>query len=289
MRSLLKFFLLTFLLSWMFWIAAAAVSGWNFSSSPTAPPSGLAAISGLLYIIGVFGPALVALALTARADGRAGTLVLLSRIVRAPRAARWYVFAIGYFAAIKLSVALVHRIATGAWPPFSKEAWYITAVAIVFSTPVQSGEEVGWRGYALPRLAAQLGLARASVVLGIIWACWHLPFFFMTGTAKSGQSFPVYLLGVTALSVAMAWLYWRTNGSLLLTMLMHAAVNNTNIVPAAVSHGTKPFALSTSLVAWLTAALLWICAVYFLTRMRAMRVGGQWPVTSEPKQTAALT
>ena len=74
---------------------------------------------------------------------------------------------------------------------------------------------------------------------------------------------------MTALSVAMAWLSWRTNGSLLLVMLMHAAVNNTkDIVPSAVAGAINPFVLSTSLVAWLSVALLWICAVYFLVRMR---------------------
>ena len=270
MRSLLKFFLLTFIASWTFWIAAATITG-----RAASLPSGLATIGVLLYLLGVFAPALVGLALTAQADGRPGTMALLSRIVRLPTAARWYVFAVGYFAAIKLGVALVHRMATGAWPPFSQTPFYIMLVAIVLSTPVQAGEEIGWRGYALPRLARQLGLARASIVLGVIWACWHLPFFLIPGTDKSGQSFPVYLLGVTALSVAMAWLYWSTNGSLLLTMLMHAAVNNTNIVPSAGSPATNPFSLSAPLVAWLTAALLWIGAVYFLVRMRGVRVSEQ--------------
>jgi hypothetical protein len=68
-----------------------------------------------------------------------------------------------------------------------------------------------------------------------------------------GQSFPVWALGVTALSVAITWLYAHTNESLLLVMVMHSAVN--------------PFALSPSLVAWLTAAFLWVTAVYILVRM----------------------
>jgi len=107
------------------------------------------------------------------------------------------------------------------------------------------------------------------VILGILWATWHLPLFFIPGTSTYGQSFPLYLLQATALSVAMAWLYWRTNASLLLVMLLHAAVNNTkDIVPSAVAGATNPFAMSTSLVAWLTVTLLWICAVYFLVRMR---------------------
>ena len=132
----------------------------------------------------------------------------------------------------------------------------------------QAGEEIGWRGYALPRLAARFGLARGSVLLGVIWATWHLPLFFIPGTDTPGQSFTVYLLGVTPLSVAIAWLYWRTNGSLLLTMLMHAVINNTTgIVPSIVPAATNPWTLSTSRVAWLTLALLWICAGYFLARM----------------------
>ena len=262
MRALFKFFFLTYIVSWTLFIAAAHISGG--AASP---------LSGLTTLFGVFAPSLVALALTARTDGSAGTLTLLRRIVQFPAGAQWYVFAIGYMASIKLGTALIYRIATGAWPTFGQTPWYLMAVAIVFSTPVQAGEEIGWRGYALPRLARGIGLAPASMVLGVIWACWHLPFFFIPGSDNYGRSFPMYLLAVTALSVAMAWLYWRTNGSLFMTMLMHAALNNTaTIVSSAVSGDTNPFALSTSLVAWLTPALLWICAVYFLIRMcRATR------------------
>lgn len=222
-----------------------------------------------LFLLGTFAPGLVALALTARASGRAGVLGLLRRILKAHVGARWYVFAAGYMAAIKLTVALVHRLATGAWPRFGPTPWYIMLLAIVISTWAQVGEEVGWRGYALPRLAVRLGLGWSSILLGVIWAWWHLPLFLILGTDTSGQSFPVYLLQGAALSVAMAWLYWRTEGSLLLVMLMHAAVNNTkDIVPSGVAGATNPFALSTTLVAWLTVALLWIGAAYFLVRMR---------------------
>jgi membrane protease YdiL (CAAX protease family) len=214
----------------------------------------------------------VALALTARHEGTAGTRALLARALQSSVGARWYVFAIVYMATIKLLAAAIVRVATGAWPAFGSEPLYLMAIAIVFSTPVQAGEEIGWRGFALPRLSARLGLPAASVVLGIIWASWHLPFFFMAGAETTGQSFPVYLLSVTALSVALAWLYWRTGGSLLLVMLMHAAINNTkDIVPSAVPDASNPFALGSSLVAWLTAALLWGCGAYFLMRMRSAK------------------
>jgi membrane protease YdiL (CAAX protease family) len=172
--------------------------------------------------------------------------------------------------AIKLTVALVHRVATGHWPRFGDEPWYLMAGAILVSTWVQAGEEIGWRGYALPRLSARVGLAPASVILGIIWATWHLPLFFVAAADTQGQSFPLYLLQVIAVSVAMAWLYWRTKGRLLLVMILHAAVNNTkDIVPSVVQGATNPFALSTSRVAWLTVALMWLAAAYFLIQMRS--------------------
>lgn len=285
MRSLLKFFALTYIGSWILWIASAVIL-----RVATPQPSGFLAISGFLYLLGVFAPSLVALALTARADGRAGTLALLRPTVNWCVGARWYVFAVGYMAAIKLAAAILLRIATGAWPAFGQEPVYIMAIAIVFSTPVQAGEEIGWRGYALPRLSAHFGLSSASIVLGVIWACWHLPFFFISGTDKTGQSFPLYLLSVTALSVAMAWLYWRTDRSLLLTMLMHAAINNTkDIVPSAASAATNAFSLSSSVVAWLSVAILWICAAYFLVRMRGVKLtdGRQAASISESASTGS--
>ena len=134
---------------------------------------------------------------------------------------------------------------------------------------MQAGEEVGWRGYALPRLSARYGLAPAGIILGIIWAAWHLPLFFFPNSDTLGQSFPLYVLQVTAVSVAMAWLYWRTGGSLLLVMLFHAAVNNLkDIVPSAAPDATNAFTLHASLVGWLTVTFLWIGALYFLIQMR---------------------
>jgi len=141
--------------------------------------------------------------------------------------------------------------------------------ALLISTWVQAGEEIGWRGYALPRLTERFGLAQASVILGVIWATWHLPIFFFPVGDLLGQSFPMYLLQVTALSVTMAWLYWRTGGSLLLVMLFHAAVNNLkDIVPSGTPGATNPLVLNASLVGWLTVLLLWIGAAYFLFQMR---------------------
>jgi len=254
---LLAFFAVTTLVSWGFFFAASMTTA--------------AAPRGLLFLLGTFTPGFVALGLSARAGGRSAVTALLRRLIDWDVAARWYLFAATYMAAVKITVALVHRAVTGEWPRFGVEPWYLMLAATVASTLVggQAGEEVGWRGYALPRLAARFGLGGGSVLLGVVWAAWHLPLFFIPETDKYGQSFALYLIQVTALSVAMAWLFANTRGSLLPVMLMHAAVNNTkDIVPSADPNPTHPWALSHFLVAWLTAAVLALGAGYFLLRMR---------------------
>ena len=253
--GVLAFLVLTHAASWVCWIPVAA---WL--------PSGPA--SQVLALLGTITPSLVALWLTSRSEGGTGVRALLRRATLGQVAARWYVFALGYTAAVKLVVALLHRAVTGAWPRFGDTPWFIIPFAIAISTPVQAGEEIGWRGFALPRLAARFGLAPASVLLGVIWAFWHLPLFFVGWADKHGQSFFLYTLQVTALSTAFAWLYARTGGSLLLCMLLHAAVNNTkDIVPSVTEGATSVFGLQASLVAWLTVAVLWACAAYFLAWM----------------------
>jgi len=272
--SLLACFLLTFLITWAVWFAAAALA---------APGNtGFFGIRGPMFLLGVFAPALVSLALTARAEGRAGVKRLLARIGHWRVGARWYAFAVGYFVAIKLAAALVHRVAMNEWPRFGDTPLALILVGIMVSTWVQAGEELGWRGYALPRLAARLGLGGASVLLGGIWAVWHLPLFFLPDSGSTGQSFPAYLMQVTAMSVALAWLYWKTEGSLLLVMLMHASVNNTTgIVPAAVDGAVAPLALGGSLVAWVTVALSWAVGALLLVRMRGADIRGM--LRSEPR------
>ena len=251
------FFFLAYAITWCLYFAADS----------TLPPG----LRGPLVYLGVFTPGLLALWFTRRGEGSPGVVALLQRLVHWRVPARWYVFAVTYIATIKLTVALLYRALAGAWPRFGDVSWYVMLAATLGSTLVggQVAEELGWRGYALPRLAMRFGLGCASVLLGVLWAGWHLPLFFILGGDTVGQSFPLYVLQVTALSVAIAWLYLKTQGSLLLTMLLHAAVNNTkDIVPSAVPGATQPWALSTSLVAWLTVVLLWIAAACFLVDMR---------------------
>jgi len=270
--GVVAFLALTFAVTWTCFISAAVLSG--------HPSSNAASFLRMLILLGTVAPSLIALALTGRAEGAAGIRALLGRILQWRVGARYYLFAVGYMAAVKLTAAVAHRLGTGAWPRFWEEPWYLMAAAIVISTWVQAGEEVGWRGYVLPRLAARCGLATAGILLGVIWAVWHLPLFYLHGADTYGQSFAAYLMQVVAISIAMAWLYWRTRGSLLLVMLMHASINNTKgIVPTIPRLPTDPLWPGTSLTAWLTVAVLWAVAVPILVHMH--RAGVARPMAQE--------
>jgi membrane protease YdiL (CAAX protease family) len=258
MAELTVFTVLTFAATWAAWLVSAHLAA--------VPGFGL---GGPVFLLGVFAPAIIAISQTARRGGRAAVGRLLAKIGRWNVDGRLYVFAIFYMVGMKLIAAAVQRFATGTWPRFGDTPLPLMFGAIVVSMWVQAGEEIGWRGFALPKLAKRIGLAWASLVIGIVWALWHLPLFFLAGSGSTGQSFPLYLLHVTALSVAMAWLYWRSAGSLLLVMLMHASVNNTtNVVPAALPNAADPFALRGSFVAWATVAVSWALAAVLLHQMR---------------------
>jgi len=258
--ALAAFFVLTFALTWTAWLGPAAM-GLPHDRGAFAP-------GGPVFLLGVFAPALVAIALTARFASREGVVRLLAPIGRWEVPGRYYVVAVFYFAATKLAAMLVVRGVTGDWPAFGDTPLVLMLGAMLVSTWVQAGEEVGWRGYALPRLTGRVGAGGASVLLGIIWALWHLPLFFIPGSGSDGQSFVLYTLHVTALSVAMAWLYWRTGGSLLLTMLMHAAINNTtSLVPAASPVPVATFGWQATPMAWATVAVAWLVAAVLLRTM----------------------
>jgi membrane protease YdiL (CAAX protease family) len=254
---MIVYLLLTFATTWACWYLAAA--------GDRAPLG----IGGPLFLLGVFAPGILAVACTAASEGGSGVRRLLGRIARWAVAPRYYAFALAYLAVVKLAAAGVYRLAAGRWPAFGDTPVVLMVGAIAVSTWVQAAEEVGWRGYALPRLAARLGAPAASVAVGVVWAAWHLPLFVLPGTGSDGQSFPLYLVHVTAASAAMAWLYWRSGGSLLLTMLMHAAINNTTgLVPMVTAGAADPWSWRALPVAWIAAGISWAIAVPCLLALR---------------------
>ena len=254
-RSALPGFVgLSFALAWSLW-----------GASSTIPASGPASIlRQLVFLGGVFSPGIAAIILTWRTEGKASAKYLVLHAFRFPSNSAWYVFAAGYIVVVRLVAASIDRAITGAWPEFGETRVLLIGLGIAISTWVQLGEELGWRAFALPRLAAHIGWRLASIALGILWAAWHLPRFFAQSSDVYQHSFIEFLLQVTALSCTIAWLYLRTD-SLVLVMLMHAAVNNTTgLVRADGPHPGNPFGVSHSLFSWTMTGLLWLGAAVCL-------------------------
>jgi uncharacterized protein len=272
---LLLFFLIAFLVAWLFFITASLVAG----------NAQLSTLSHVLIFMGAISPGLVAILITASTQGGEGVKLLINKISFKNTSARWYVFAITFIALVKSLAALVFFLLYDSWPQFGTTPWYVMLGAIAISTWAQGGEEIGWRGYALPLMSKKFGLAMASVLLGIIWAVWHLPLFYLKAADTFHQSFPLYLLQVTGLSVIMAWLFWKVKGNLLPLMVFHAAINNTkDIVPSASNASASPFTLNASPIGWISAALIWLVAfyvIYAMTRKPAATIPDQSNVVAD--------
>jgi uncharacterized protein len=262
MRWILSFFAGTLVLSWAAFGLAVAIADEHSSNALAVTALGL---------LGTFAPAGVALVLSLVQGGRRMARALLQKVLEFAVPWRWYAFALGYLAAVKLAAAVVYWLLLGYWPAFGNVSAAV-AISILVATPLQLGEELGWRGYALPRLAKCVGYPFAGVVLGLFLGLWHLPLFFMPGSSNLGQAFWWFAFGGIALSVAMTWLYVNTRGSVLLAMLMHSAVNHTNqIVPTRVEGATTPFDLVASPIILASAGVMLATSVYLLWRLRADR------------------
>jgi hypothetical protein len=90
-------------------------------------------------------------------------------------------------------------------------------------------EEAGWRGFALPRLQHRFNALTSSLILGLLWACWHIPFYLEPGYAEKGMPFPIFVFVVIGLAILFTWIYNNTRGSLVLTVLAHFFFNFSSV------------------------------------------------------------
>jgi membrane protease YdiL (CAAX protease family) len=202
--SLVVFFVLAYVFSWWPW-----------------PLYALDLAPGTILGCGPFLAALVVLALT---RGKVGILGLLKRMVRWRVRPVWYAVALLLPVGIALA-ATVLNVLVGAQPPSSAElgAWpsLIPTFFLLLLIPGIGGawEEPGWRGYALPNLRASHSALLASLILGVVWAFWHLPLM-VTGVIPWSD-----IAYVVVQSVVYTWLFNNTGGSVLLVMLFHTMNN----------------------------------------------------------------
>ena len=176
----------------------------------------------LVWFFSVFGPSFSALIITGITSGMAGVKSLLSGFLRWKVGFRWYLAAAFLFLA-PVVIALIYlalgNASPGPLPGETTASMLGTIIFTLFSGPL--AEELGWRGFALPRLQEKYNALLSSLILGVIWTCWHIPLFFITGATQMSIPFPIYLVLVLTLTLYVTWLYNNTRGSLIITVLGH--------------------------------------------------------------------
>jgi uncharacterized protein len=228
---------------WVFLAAAFGVS-WGVGVA------GSVLLGPAAYLFGVFGPAIAALWVTRRYEGSVRSL--WAHVVRWRLSWRWYLAALAIPLAILAAARVTVSLLGGSWQLDEAMPLPGAAAFLVFAFLVAGGpEELGWRGYALPRLQSRWDALTSSLILGVIWAFWHLPLWFMPDLLFEELNYPLYATQVVASCVIYTWLYNSTGGSVLLAMLLHASTNLSAVyLPAALQ---PQLALT---VAWVAAAAL---------------------------------
>ena len=262
-HPLISFFVLAYALSW--WPIAFYAAG----LSPSTIIS--------------FGPFLAALVVLAATQGKTGVVGLLRRIVRWRVGLRWYAVAlllpvVVTAAAAALNVLLLGAKASSSVAELGGLTGLFSTFALLLLIPGIGGswEEPGWRGYALPRLQTARSALFASLILGVVWAFWHLPLFI---TGQQQWSDIVFIIVWT---ITFTWLFNNSRGSVLLAMLMHA-MNNT------ISSFFGPMFSGADAVsqAWLYTALWGVVAIVLVVVYGPTHLSRKHRKQEEPAQQPA--
>jgi membrane protease YdiL (CAAX protease family) len=232
--ALVSFFFLAYLFTWSNWLPQALNSRGVTSIQ----------VPGLLTILSGYGPALAAIIVVSLAYGRQGLREIFGRLLRWRAGIQWYLIALFMPAFVIVLAISINKWTGGTSPDFSTAGfpfgpaetplWQkLIILFLVFTLGFDGlGEEIGWRGFALPKLLEGRSALTSSLILGALWAIWHFPYALTKGTFLSAVPLYWFFINLLALSVIYTWIFNNTNGSLLLVLLFHAAGNTTsNLIP----------------------------------------------------------
>lgn len=213
------FLIVTVGFSWLvFWgpLAVFKVPAASFDGGAGGPGWAIT-----LFIIGGFTPSLTAVILTAIKEGGKGLLTMAKRLNPFRMSLRWHgvvllmvvLGTVGQLAIVK-AIGGVFEYAL-----FGKRIVWLLPLLIL--GPLS--EEIGWRGYALGRLQKRFSALTASLIVGLSWAMWHLPLFYIVGTSQNlyGMSFLAFAAGMLAISVLYTWVFNNTSGSIWGAVFFH--------------------------------------------------------------------
>jgi membrane protease YdiL (CAAX protease family) len=208
------YFALTFLISWTGALAVAAPH--LIRDEPLPKMTGI-----LMFPVMLLGPSFAGVVLTRIVDGKSGLRVLFSQMFRAWVPLRWYTPLLLPPVLVLTVLLILERFVS---PVYAPNRFFM---GILFGIPAGFLEEIGWMGYAFPKMRSESNGLVPSILLGLLWAVWHLPVINYLGTATPHGAYwlPFFLafsLAMTGMRVLIAWIYTNTK-SVLLVQLMHVS------------------------------------------------------------------
>lgn len=246
-HALALYFVLAYAFSWAVEIPIAlSVQGIIPTKVPLA-----------IHYLASFGPLLAALVVASVTEGVGGLRRLFQGLLKWRVEAGYALFAIAFPAGLFAVAVVASWIMQGAWPDLGllNEVDYLPPVGILpalglWLLTYGFGEEMGWRGYALPRLQSGRSAYSAALLLGVLWAGWHIPAIFYrdTYTALGFLALPLLLFSVCIASIIITWLYNGTRGSLLMVILFHAIFNFFSVSEA--GGDSAPIVMTAVIVFW---------------------------------------
>jgi len=261
-RPITSYFVLTFAISWT--AAFAVVAPKLLRGGPIPKLSGI-----LMFPAMLLGPLVSSILLTGLLEGAAGIRKLFASIVRGRPGVGWYgVLLIPPAAVLGILFALKSFVSSD----FSPNHFF---AGVAFGIPAGLVEEIGWTGFAFPRMQAKLGTVKAGVLLGLLWSAWHLPVIDFLGAASPHRAYlPLFFLSfavaMTAMRVLIGWIYQNTQ-SLLLAQLMHISSTGALVIfgPFQVTPGQE--------TAWYLAygILLWMVVTAVSANRMSVKVAAE--------------
>lgn len=236
-RETFVFFAITLGLSFfIFWgpLALFQITAISFVDNKMGPAWAIA-----LFMLGGFVPSLVAVVLTGFQDGKPGLKQLWRRVIQVRIGWQWYMVSLLLVIFGSGCQILLNNRLGGTFDLGLFVAQLSSFLPLIVIGPLS--EELGWRGYAQTRLETRWSPLTSGMVVGVVWALWHLPLFLMPGTSQHELKIPYigFFFGVTAMSVLFAWLQNHTGGSLWMAVFFHWIYTYASqVVATGVTRGT---------------------------------------------------
>jgi membrane protease YdiL (CAAX protease family) len=266
-NGLWTFFILTYALMLLTWGVMAVFQMQAAAATDTGtPPS---AFGMVLFLLGGFSPSIAGAIMAWRVQGRDGLRDLWRRFIQFRLGGVWYLAILGLPLLVRGLQAAAFALGGGTFvePPFVAQPLSLIGLTIMMFLFGPFSEEFGWRGFALDRLLVRRNALMSSVILGVLWAFWHLPLFFIPGTSQQQIGNPVpmftgFALEVVAMSVLLTWLYVNTARSIWGAILFHMALNYAQNLVLMVAGGSVGLAAHLTGTVGLVALALIVAAVY---------------------------